>query len=653
MTTEQKDQKSIASKMTKLSERDRKQIQEAEEMLGPDPSTLGCVKNYCWGRIREDLLFPYPQREAEEKARCDAMYTDLDAYLRSEHPTTVMDQREYMPKWVADRLFKIGALGMTISREYEGWGLGITSYNKILERIGETDGSTAVVVSAHQSIGCKAIMLFGTEEQKQKYLPRLAKDTLSAFCLSEPNVGCDAGGQETTIELAADGSHYILNGEKKWATSGAIAGVFTVMGKQKITNPKTGKESWRVSALIVTPDMEGVEIFSRNRSKSAIRATWQARIRFTDVKVPRENLLHKEGKGLAVALSCLNYGRCTLAAGMLGAAKTAMSQATKWTQTRYQFKRPLADFETVRRRIARMHAYIYAMDAMLYMTTGMLDRHDDDIMLETAIAKVFCSEMGWNVVNDAVVCMGGEAFMAENGLERIHRDARIYTIVEGSNDVMHPFVFSYGGKDMGMQMMSVKEHPFKHIGFGMQLGAELFMGFKRPAPAITRVHPQLADLADRLGVMIRDVSYWIRVMFKEHDEYLFERQNIQARISWAIIWTHAIACTLSKLDQALRGGATGEGLDYEVKIGRHFCNLAHQEFKRNIRALRENADGTQPAAAEAALKWGEKLPNSDWAIPESSPVAQGTGREIKQDGIPQFGAGSLFGAENWEVEQQA
>ncbi len=289
------------------------------------------------------------------------------------------------------------------------------------------------------------------------------------------------------------------------------------------------------------------------------------------------------------------------------------------------------------------------MDAMLYMTTGMLDRHDEDIMLETAMAKVFCSELGWDVVNDAVVCMGGEACMVENGLERIHRDARIYTIVEGSNDVMHPFIFSYGSKDMGMQMMGVKEHPFKHIGFGMQLGAELFMGFKRPAPSITRVHPNLAAQADRLGTMIRDVSHWIRLMFKEHDEYLFERQTVQARISWALTWTHATACVLSKLDQTLRGETAGADLEYEMKVGTHFCNLAYQQFRQNIRGLRDNSDATLKDAAEAALGWIDTLPNSDFAIPESSPNAKGEGRELKQDGIRQFGAGSLFGQDNWEL----
>jgi alkylation response protein AidB-like acyl-CoA dehydrogenase len=427
----------LVSDLKNVSERDRKQIAAAREMLGPDPTRMGFVKNLFWGNFREDLVFPYPEVSPEETARCDQLLASLDEYMRREHPSVEIDQKQAIPDWVIKKLFKMGVMGMIIPREFGGQGFGITSYNRVLERIGYTCGSTAVMVSAHLSIGCGAILLFGTAEQKKKFLPRMATQMLSAFCLSEPNVGCDAAGQETTCRLSEDGRHYILNGEKKWATSAALAGLFTVMARQVVKDPKTGKEKQAITALICTPDMPGIDIFSRNRSKCGIRGTWQARIRFTNVKVPRENLLHQEGRGLNVALTCLNYGRCTLSAGMVGAGKTAMEQAIKWSRYRYQFDRPLGDFELVQEKIADMASWCYAMDAMLYMTTGFVDRNDEDIMLETAICKVFCSDMGFRTVNHALQIMGGEGYMTENDLERTWRDSRINTIVEGANEVMH------------------------------------------------------------------------------------------------------------------------------------------------------------------------------------------------------------------------
>ncbi len=632
----------LANTLKNVSERDRRQIRKASEMLGPDPERMGLVKNVFWGNIRDDLILPFPEVSPEENARCDQLLAELDEYLRNEHPALQIDREQEIPEWVIKRLFAMGVLGMIIPRTYGGGGFGITSYNRVLERIGAACGSTAVMVSAHLSIGCGAIVLFGSDEQKQRYLPRMATDTLSAFCLSEPNVGCDAAGQETHCELTADGSYYILNGEKKWATSGALAGLFTVMAKQLITDPRTGKAKEAVTALICTPDMAGIDIFSRNRSKCGIRGTWQARMRFSDVRVPRANLLHKEGKGLNVALTCLNYGRCTLSAGMVGAATAARDQAIKWGEYRHQFDRPLADFDLVQEKIAAMEAWCYAMDAMLYMTTGFVDRGDDDIMLETALCKVFCSDMGFRTVDHAIQIMGGEGYMTENEVERLWRDSRINTIVEGANEVMHSFVFAYGSKQLGEFMLEIKSNPLRHPLRSLRLALELFLGVRRRSPVITRLRPELRHLQGRVESNVREFSHQVRQMLRIHRENLITRQTIQERLSWCALWIHAALCSLARVDRSIRQGANGAALAGELKVVEHVCDQADHEIGKSLRGLRRHTDESMRACAAAARRRMASQPNSDYVIPEKTPdkTARGTGRVTDQTHIPQFGSGS-------------
>ena len=632
----------LASDLKNVSDKDRKQIEQATEMLGPDPETMGFIKSIFWGNCREELILPYPEVSAQETARCDQLLAELDQYLRNEHPSVQIDRDQEIPEWVVRRLFNLGVLGMIIPQEYGGSGFGITSYNRVLERIGRSCGSTAVLVSAHLSIGCGAIELFGTKQQKTRFLPRMAKDTLSAFCLSEPNVGCDAASLETRCELSQDGRYYILNGEKKWATSGALSGLFTVMAKQKLRDPTSGKVKEAITALICTPDMPGIDIFSRNRSKCGIRGTWQARMRFTDVKVPSSHLLHKEGKGLNVALTCLNFGRCTLSAGMVGGSKAALEQSAKWAKYRYQFDRPLGEFELVQEMIATMAASCYAMDAMLYMTTGFLDRDDSDIMLETAVCKVFCSEMGYRTVNQALQIMGGEGYMTENEIERLWRDSRINTIVEGANEVMHSFIFAYGSKQLGEFMLGVKSSPAKHVKEGLRLVLELYLGVRRRAPVMSRSRSELDGLKRALERNIREFSHQVKLAMRIHREGLITRQMIQQRLSWCVVWIHALACSLSRLDKSIRDGANGDQLANETKIVEHVCAMAEHEIGLNIRALRQNIDRTTVACAHAAMKQMDSLPNSDYVIPERTPdeSARGTGRNPDQTHIPQFGSGS-------------
>ncbi|MDA1007579.1 MAG: acyl-CoA dehydrogenase family protein [Planctomycetota bacterium] len=632
------------SKLKNISEADRKQIVQAQELFGADPDKMGALKNYFWGNFRQAALFPYPTISVEETKRCDQLLAQLDTYMRTEHPTTLIDQEQRIPDSVIQRLFSLGVLGMTIGEEHGGGGFSITSYNRVLARIGRTCGSTAVLVSAHQSIGCRALLLFGNDEQKCRFLPRMAKDTLSAFCLSEPNVGCDAGGQETHCELSACGQFYILNGEKKWATSAAISGLFTVLAKQKIKDKKTGKEKESGTALICTPDMDGIEIFSRNRSKCGIRGTWQARVRLTNVKVPVANRLGHEGRGLQIALTCLNYGRCTLSAGMVGGASAAFEQATKWAKYRYQFDRPIGEFDLVREKLSRMAGYVYAMDSMLYMTTGFLDRGDEDIMLETAVCKVFCSEMGFRTVDDAVEIMGGEGYMTENHVERIWRDSRINIIVEGTNEVMHSFIFAYGSKQLGEWMIALKSNPLKSPWHALQIGAELFLGIRRAVPTHTIVDARIRPLMDELMVRIRDHSHHVKLMFKTHEEQLVTNQFIQARLSMVAVWIHGMSCSLSRLDRDINAGLNGAALAHDLVVVRAFCAFANRQIEIETRALYENQDALTRACGVSVMQWSDTLPNGNYVLPERTPVVavRGSGLRLDQSSIPQFGAGTTF-----------
>lgn len=635
-----------------LSERDRKMIEEAEAMLGPEPDKMGSVKNMFWGNIREDLLFPYPAASNEEVKRCDAILAKLKVYLETEHPRMEIDRDEEIPSWVMKKLFDLKVMGLNIPKEYGGQGLGVTSYNRALEMIGSYCASTAVVVSAHQSIGCKALVLFGNEEQKKKWLPKLSSDTLSAFCLSEPNAGCDAGGQETKCQLSEDGEYYVLNGEKKWSTSGALSGMFTVMSKQIFTDAKTGKTHEAVTALICTPDIPGVEIYQKNRSKCGIRGTWQARIRFKNARIPKANRLYLEGKGLQVALTCLNYGRCTLSAGMLGSARTCMDASIKWAQTRYQFKRPLADFELVQLKIARMAAYTYAIDAVLYMTTGILDRHDSDIMVETAVCKVFSSEMGCRVIHEALQIMGGEGYMTENEVERAYRDARIYPIVEGANEVMQSFIFSYGGKQLAESMLgiqaallwngkeSLSENIFRIVRNGLNfpilkralgLGLEVFLGIKKSVPKLTKVHPELAPWASRLEQLVQSHGYHFKKISYQVQEKIVTRGAYHARLSDMAMWLHTMLCVLSKLDQQIRSGENGPKFERDKAAALHFLDVGENEFKLAVQSLYRNTDDTMREANKKALAYSESISYANFILPEKSPNAMNKGRAAKSE----------------------
>ncbi len=302
------------------------------------------------GVILEDLVFPYPEQPAEEQENLEMILDTLRKFARDNIDYGKFDKEAKIPTEVIDGLKELGFFGLIIPEEYGGFGVSTTSYVRILEETSKFDGSTALTIGAHQSIGLKGLLLFGTEAQKKKYLPKLATgEMIAAFGLTEPGAGSDAGGIRTRAVRDEERGVYVLNGSKMWITNGGIADFFTVFAKEELEMPDGTKKD-KITALIVTRDM-GVKS-GKDEEKLGIKGSSTTELIFENVEVPIENVLGPRGKGFKVAMEVLNSGRVGLAGGNIGAAKTAMRTIMAHVKERQQFGRPLADFELIKEKIA-------------------------------------------------------------------------------------------------------------------------------------------------------------------------------------------------------------------------------------------------------------------------------------------------------------
>ncbi len=412
----------------------QKEIQQAEELLFSGRQELGFAKGLFLGDFVADWAMPYPRLTDTQQADVDRSVTELRTFLDEHLDPEEIDRQADIPRHVIDGLGRVGVLGMTAPKEVGGRGFSQMQYCKVLEEIGGRCASTAVFTNAHHSIGIRALLLFGTKEQKEKWLPRLMNgDQLAAFALTEREAGSDAANVQMNAEPSEDGSHYILNGEKRYITNASIAQVLTVMARTPDPK-KPGKTA--ITAFLVTPDMEGFEMIEARMPKLGIRGTATGRFRLNNVRVPKENILGPLGKGLRVALTVLDFGRTTFGACCTGGAKTCLAMAVEHANTRQQFNKTLGNFDLVKKKIARMAADVYAMEAMTQVTASLIDRGLEDYMLETAMLKVFTTERLWDAVNDCFQIHGGSAYFDDSPLGRILRDARINQIGEGSNEVL-------------------------------------------------------------------------------------------------------------------------------------------------------------------------------------------------------------------------
>jgi alkylation response protein AidB-like acyl-CoA dehydrogenase len=434
---------------SKMVKGQREALELAEAARDPLEDRGSFASNLFVGRYDFNRIYPYPAQSAEDRAAGEEFLQKLESYLREHVDPDEIDRTGEIPPENFKGLAEIGAFGIKVPKKYGGLGLSQSNYGRAAVLLGSWDGNVAALVSAHQSIGvAQPLLLFGTEEQKQKYLPRVAGGEISAFALTETHAGSDPATMSLRAEPSPDGSEFVLNGEKLWCTNGVKAGVLVVMARTP-SKMVGGKERKQITAFIVDVDTPGLEVIYRCRFMG-LRALYNAVVKFTDVRVPRENIISKEGAGLRVALTTLNTGRLTLPAACVGVSKRLLEISRKWAGERIQWGVPIGKHAAIAGKVAEMAGNVFAMEAMTFLTSSLLDRKAGDLRIETAMCKMWATETTWRIADDAMQVRGGRGYETAQSLagrgeppiavERFLRDCRVNTIFEGSSEIMRLFI---------------------------------------------------------------------------------------------------------------------------------------------------------------------------------------------------------------------
>ena len=572
------------------------------------------VRGIFAGAIHDSLLFPYPapldERDPEETRTVRRLLGDLDRMSRGGliDPAR-FDEEETIPEEVIRALADSGWFGLSIPREYGGLGLSPAAYAHVFGALSTADGSLGVMLGVHCGLGSKAIVLFGSEEQKARYLPMLARgETLAAYALTEPETGSDAQNIVTRAERNDDGS-WTLTGTKHWIGNGHRAGVIATFAQTSVQ--RGDRTVNRPTAFIIRPDMPGFKVVGTVR-KLGIRGSTQAELLYDGLRVPADHVLGTVGKGFGVAVRVLNGGRLTLAAGCTAGTKSLLAQMVSFAEGRVQFGRPIADFEITQRKLARTASDLYAADAMLGELTRLAEQPDGEYALEAACAKVFTSEMLWRAADEMVQVAGGRGFVKPYPYERHLRDARINRIFEGTNEILRLFISLNGiqGPASALQELGVAlRRPLRNLGLISGFAASLLKSRLGATPTLdVELHPRLEPHARHFEKHVLELKDAAERLVRAYGKEIVDRQQELERLSDMAIELFATACVLARTQRLLGEQAAGPSLRSGRQIdeeGAHeldLCDLFIVEAGRRFRASREALQSPQDEGRRAVAR---------------------------------------------------
>jgi len=551
------------------------------------------------GDVHENLVFPFPIPKGDEAARVRALVQQFRAYADEHIDARRIDEEG----WIADEVFRdlgdMGLMGLYVPQEYGGQGLSQTGYARVFESLGQASGSLTVALGVHQSIGMKGIVLFGSDEQKARFLPDLATGRkLAGFALTEPNAGSDAYHVESRAVRQADGS-WILNGEKRWIGNGGRGDVFVTFARAEV-----GGEDRHI-ALILEKGMEGFSSGERYDTMG-LRGNDLRPLFFNDVRVPPENVLGEPGEGFRIATAVLNNGRLSLGTGAVGLAKRLLDLTVEHVTTRRQFGQPIGDFHMVEDKVGWMVTHLFGLESMTYLTTGLVDAGVTDYSVESAMAKITGTEYAWYLANRALQLKGGEGYMRTEPYELILRDIRIFPIFEGANDVLRSFVALSALKPLGDELADLGD-----LGLDNPIGslgtlAEYAIGRvrRRVTPSsVTLAHPELEALAKPIAGQVGRLRSEGEALLRRHGRDIRSQGMAHRRFCGALSDVFAQIAVLSRVTAIFEEqGVDASG--QERFIAQTFCNRAASRVDAALDRITDNDDDRMHSVARLAYKRG-------------------------------------------------